>query len=144
VGAELDALALLGSPAFSGKQIYLPVISPGLAHTLKFAALQQTTHWRKNRHGIFEPCLRSAALRRPCEMDLVVAPLVGFDASGARLGAGGGYYDRSFAFRNNRARWRRPRLLGLAFERQRREHIAVETWDVRMDAIVTEQKIYPR
>ena len=62
-------------------------------------------------------------------------PLVGFDRSGVRLGTGGGYYDRAFAFRRWRQAWHAPRLVGLAYAFQEVEHIAPAAHDVRMDAV---------
>ena len=75
-------------------------------------------------------------------LDLVLVPLVGFDASGNRLGMGAGFYDRHFAFLRHRRAWHRPRLIGLAFEVQRVERLAANTHDVPLWGIVTERGIY--
>ena len=69
-------------------------------------------------------------------MALVVVPLVGFDTTGQRLGMGGGWYDRSFAFR--RAGPAPPWLVGAGFSAQRVDALAGEHWDVPLDAICTE------
>jgi 5-formyltetrahydrofolate cyclo-ligase len=67
----------------------------------------------------------------------VVLPLVGFDAQGHRLGMGGGWYDRSFAFRGTLAP--PPWLVGAAFEAQRCDDgIPAERWDVALDAVCSE------
>lgn len=144
VGAELDVTALLNTAALRGKHLYLPVLAPGPKPYLLFAAWHNNTRWRCNRYGIAEPLVPRATLLRPAQLDLVITPLLGFDAACNRMGAGGGYYDHSFAFRNRRARWRKPRLIGVAFECQRMAHIPSEPWDVALDAVVTEQQVYWR
>ena len=70
----------------------------------------------------------------------MVVPLVAFDARGQRLGMGGGWYDRSFAFR--RAHAAPPYLAGAAFSLQRVEAIAAEPWDVPLDAVCTESETF--
>ncbi|MGE0811300.1 MAG: 5-formyltetrahydrofolate cyclo-ligase, partial [Immundisolibacter sp.] len=57
---------------------------------------------------------------------------------GSRLGMGGGYYDRSFA-RVLRHAWRRPRLIGVAFDRQRVAALPGRPWDVPLDGVLTPQ-----
>ncbi|REM04538.1 5-formyltetrahydrofolate cyclo-ligase, partial [Mycobacterium tuberculosis] len=71
----------------------------------------------------------------PEQMALVVAPLVGFDAQGRRLGMGGGWYDRSFAFRHQRPA--PPWLVGVGFSVQQVDDLPVQPWDVGVDAICT-------
>ena len=69
------------------------------------------------------------------DFDCVLTPLVAFDDRGFRLGMGGGYYDRYFARTDTL-------LIGVAFACQRSEApLPSETWDVHLDAIVTEQGI---
>src|SRR5204863_9012935 len=90
---------------------------------------------RPNRLGIGEPA--TAATIGARWLDVVFLPLVGFDAQGVRLGTGGGYYDRAFAFRRWRSAWHVPRLVGLAYAFQQVERIAPAGHDVLLDAVVT-------
>ncbi len=76
------------------------------------------------------------------ELDVVFVPLLGFDDALARLGQGGGYYDSTFQFRRARRHWRRPLLVGIAFDEQRVDRLPVERWDLRLDLIVTPTKVY--
>ena len=62
-------------------------------------------------------------------------------ARGVRLGAGGGYYDRAFAFRRWRTLWHAPRLVGLAYSFQQVEAITPAAHDVLLDAVVTEKGV---
>lgn len=71
------------------------------------------------------------------ELDLIMVPGVGFDARGARMGHGKGYYDKLL----EHARPDTP-LIALAFECQMFEEIPVAGHDVFMDKIVTEECIY--
>ena len=70
-------------------------------------------------------------------------PLVAFDSSGHRLGMGGGYYDASLAVLQMRSHWHKPRLVGLAHEFQRIDHLAVDEWDVPLHGILTNERFYP-
>ncbi len=63
-------------------------------------------------------------------LDVVFLPLVGFDSCGVRLGTGGGYYDRAFAFRRWRCAWHAPQLVGLAYSFQQVEGIIAAAHDV--------------
>lgn len=89
-----------------------------------------------NRYGIPEPDVASGSLLSPEDMTLVVLPLVAFDRQGARLGMGGGWYDRSFAFRKDHQA--PPWLVGAAFGLQHHEAIEMAPWDVPLDAVCCE------
>lgn len=103
---------------------------------LRFAPWRPGDALVTNRYGIPEPALEPESALSADEMSLVVVPLVGFDASGDRLGMGGGWYDRSFAFRRERPA--PPWLVGAAFELQQVERVPVADWDVGLDAVCTE------
>jgi 5-formyltetrahydrofolate cyclo-ligase len=75
------------------------------------------------------------------ELDVVFMPLVGFDAQGNRIGMGRGFYDRHFAQRRRQSRWRRPLLVGLAYDVQQVAALPHAPHDVPLDAIVTESTI---
>jgi 5-formyltetrahydrofolate cyclo-ligase len=68
----------------------------------------------------------------------VLTPLVAFDEQHNRIGMGGGYYDRSFAFLKNRKQLIQPKLIGLAFDCQRVEKITANPWDIRLYSVITE------
>ena len=91
----------------------------------------------RNRLGIDEPT--GTAILGARWLNVVFLPLVAFDACGVRLGAGGGFYDRAFAFRHWRCAWHAPRLVGLAYAFQQVESITPAAHDVLMDAVVTEE-----
>ncbi|MEE7547104.1 5-formyltetrahydrofolate cyclo-ligase, partial [Xanthomonas sp. Kuri4-1] len=103
---------------------------------LRFAPWRPGQALTANRYGIPEPDIDPADALPAEAMDLVVAPLVGFDAAGRRLGMGGGWYDRSFAFRHRQAP--PPWLVGAGFAAQQVPDLAAEPWDVPVDAICTE------
>ena len=133
---ELDAAPLIALAASRGCRIYLPRIDRRrTSRGMRFVQMRGGG-WRSNRLGIAEPAGNDTLGAR--WLDLVFLPLVGFDRSGVRLGAGGGFYDRAFAFRNLRSRWHAPRLVGLAYAFQEIDSIGAAAHDVLMDAVVTE------
>lgn len=125
----------LGLPR--GVTYCLPVLCDD--QLLRFAPWRAGTALVANRFGIPEPDVPRAALIDAADMQLVVAPLVAFDARGHRLGMGGGWYDRTFAFR--RTRGAPPRLIGAAFALQQVEDLQPREWDIALDAICTETAI---
>lgn len=70
---------------------------------------------------------------RPVEPDVLLVPLVGYDARGYRLGYGGGYYDRTLA-----ALERRPLAIAVGFTLSALPTIHPQPHDIPMDLIVTE------
>jgi 5-formyltetrahydrofolate cyclo-ligase len=139
---EIDPLPLMQRLWALGKKVYLPVLEPFSDNRLWFVKFEPGDHLVYNRYGIPEPERRHRRLIKPNALDLVFTPLVAFDLLGNRLGMGGGYYDRSFAFLNRRIHWRKPRLVGLAYDFQRLNAINHESWDIPLHAIATDQRIY--
>lgn len=137
---EMDPLPLMHALWALGKRIYLPVLVTFSHRKLWFAKFEPGDKLVYNRYGIPEPLRRK--LIKPCALDLVLAPLVAFDTTGHRVGMGGGYYDRSFAFLQQRHHWRKPRMLGIAYEFQKQPAIRPNAWDVPLDAIATEACVY--
>jgi 5-formyltetrahydrofolate cyclo-ligase len=70
---------------------------------------------------------------------MVLAPLVGFDRDGYRLGYGGGYFDRTLA-----ALVPRPLAIGVGFAFQEIATIHPQPFDIAMDLIVTEAGVTRR
>ena len=135
---ELDATPLIELARRRGCRIYLPRID---RHSLgrKMQFVEISSRHRYNRLGISEP--EGARIIGARWLDVVFLPLVGFDARGVRLGTGGGFYDRAFAFRRWRTVWHTPSLIGLGYSFQQVEHITSAAHDVLLDAVVTEKGV---
>ena len=140
---ELDPLALLLRALQRGKRCYLPVLSAHHPDKVIFSPFHADDSLVSNRWGILEPGRLTRRLVKPYSLDLVLVPLVGFDATCNRMGMGKGFYDRTFAYRQ-RSGFQRPRLVGLAYEIQRVKELPVNAWDVPLDAVVTESAVYRR
>lgn len=118
------------------KHVYLPVVHPFSQGNLLFLHYQQNTKLINNIYGILEPQLDVTKVCPLDQLDIICTPLVAFDDSGARLGMGGGFYDRSLA------NWQQAKLypLGLAHDCQRVEKIPIESWDIPLPEIITPNK----
>ncbi|WP_312396728.1 5-formyltetrahydrofolate cyclo-ligase [Stutzerimonas kunmingensis] len=139
---EIDPRLLLQAAQRRGKATYLPVLNPWPRTRMVFQRIEPGEQLRRNRFGILEPVIRAARQRRVWALDLLLMPLVGFDGKGGRLGMGGGFYDRSLAYRAMRKKSHKPTLLGLAHECQRVDRLPLESWDVALQATVTDQGWY--
>lgn len=81
--------------------------------------------------GLVQPA-DHAEIFEPASLDVVVAPGLAFDASGGRLGRGGGYYDRFLAGIPERVR-----IIGVGFDAQVVDAVPREPHDRVMDVVVT-------
>ncbi len=134
---EIDPAPICRAAWRRGKQVFLPVLHPLRHNCLIFVRYRESDRLLPNRFGIPEPTLLRHSIA-PWQLDLVLMPLVAFDAAGNRLGMGGGFYDRSFAV-TKALRWpRRPRLCGLAYRLQRVAALPVNSWDVPLARVFTD------
>lgn len=139
---ELNPTALIHWCWATGKEVYLPVLHPVRRRELMFLPYRPDTRLARNRLGIPEP-VASDALPRPLwTLDLILTPLVGFDADCNRMGMGGGFYDRTLAPAFNGQTPRRPLLMGIAHECQKVGKLPVDPWDIPLDAVITDKAIY--
>lgn len=130
---EIDPAAIIQHAWSLGKQVYLPILKDSALQFIEYTPSTQTI---PNRYGIHEP---ASEIIFPAEkLDLVLLPLLGFDAAGNRLGSGKGYYDRTFAFLNKQPRPSKPLLIGLAYDFQQVDHLDAESWDVKLDEVITD------
>jgi 5-formyltetrahydrofolate cyclo-ligase len=117
-----------------GIEVYLPVLND---KKLKFAKLGHK--FAKNKFNINEPT--ATEMLNAEQLDIIFMPLVGFDKQKNRLGMGGGFYDRTLAFKKYQ-KHTNPKLIGLAFDCQKVDKLAVKKWDVPLDIIITPTTIY--
>ncbi|WP_444943024.1 5-formyltetrahydrofolate cyclo-ligase [Microbulbifer sp. ZKSA006] len=134
---ELDIRYLLSR--FPTKHFYLPQLPAEPHPHLRFRRWQGEPLAFRNRYRIPEPV--RTTYRAPKLLDLVLVPLVAFDPSGARLGMGAGFYDRTFEHKQLLP-GTGPQLIGAAHQLQCVDHLPTDNWDIPLDMVVTEQQIY--
>ena len=125
------------------KNVYLPVIHPFSKGHLLFLKYTPKTIMNTNRFGIIEPQLNVGLIQLIHHIDIIFTPLVAFDKSGARLGMGGGFYDRTLQkwfqqYQDNKNA--KPYPIGLAHDCQLVESIPTEHWDIPIPELITPSK----
>ncbi|QUD86585.1 5-formyltetrahydrofolate cyclo-ligase [Phenylobacterium montanum] len=135
LGGEIDPRPLMARLQAAGATLALPVTLD------RDAPLIFRRYWpgepvHPDAIGVPSPAPEAAEVRP----DLVITPLVAFDRRGARMGQGGGFYDRTLAA----LRARGPVFaLGLAYAGQEVARIPGEAHDQMLDAILTETGYIP-
>jgi 5-formyltetrahydrofolate cyclo-ligase len=125
---EIDIRPLLIALHDRGNRIALPV-TPRRGEALTFRGWQPGAALQPERFGTMRP---TGEIMRP---DVLLIPLLAFDAAGGRLGYGGGFYDRTLPGLPGRFR------LGCAFAVQQVDAVPLGPYDVRLDAVATENGI---
>jgi 5-formyltetrahydrofolate cyclo-ligase len=131
---EVDPTPLAIEAWESGKKVATPMarMEGGMMEPVELASL--TEPMNVDRHGVRWP--RSARPVPIDGLDLVIVPGVGFDLAGARLGRGGGYYDRFLPRLDPRAM-----RCGIALEEQLVQQLPTEPHDCRMSMTATERRV---
>ena len=132
---EIDPKHIQNFLKNQGIIVYLPIIDDKI---LKFAKI--INKFKKNKFGIDEPV--TTEILNAEQLDIIFMPLVGFDTQKNRIGMGGGFYDRTLAFKKQQAKSTNPKLIGLAFDCQKIDKIMAEEWDVPLDTVITSTTIY--
>jgi 5-formyltetrahydrofolate cyclo-ligase len=129
IGSELASEPLEKELQAHGLTMALPVITQ-LGRPLAFRRFEAGDVLAVRKWGIREP-QESAPLVEP---DLMLLPLLAFDATGWRLGYGGGFYDRTLA----RLRARKPLIaIGFAFDEQEVDAVPHDAYDQRLDYVLS-------
>ena len=153
---ELDGLDFIHWCWKNSKEVYLPVIHPFSAGHLLFLRYEASTVMTHNHYGIKEPKLDVRSIVPVNEIDVVLTPLVAFDAKGNRLGMGGGFYDRTLAcwfekiqqakllasqlsnkLDHKAVEQIKPYPIGIAHDCQQVDNIPAEHWDIPLPEIIS-------
>lgn len=118
----------------AGCELALPVVSGDDDHTMRFHAWRPNTELTANRYGIFEPL--GAPVVELAHCDLLLMPLVAYDADGNRLGMGKGYYDRHLELLREEPS---PLRVGIAYSLQQLDALDANPWDVPLHGLVNER-----
>jgi 5-formyltetrahydrofolate cyclo-ligase len=130
---EPDPLPLVRRLVAEGGKAALPVVM-GMGRPLEFRP------WRPDvamAVGVYD--IPYPVAGPPVAPEVLIVPLLGFDAAGYRLGYGAGFYDRTIA-----AFAARPRLIGVGFALGRLATIEPQPHDIPMDFIITEDGVFRR
>ncbi len=118
------------------REIYLPHLEELNVPFRRF------DEWEKVQMGplnLRHPSVDASALMVE-DFDVIVLPGLAFDRLGNRLGHGGGWYDRALSRLDQSAK--KPVLLGVCFDEQLIKNMPTESFDVRMNIVVTPTTLY--
>ena len=130
-GSEITTSALMRQLAVQGHCLALPVTDPH-DNSLLFRHYRPGDRLVKGGFGMLEP----ESTQTIIEPDVILLPLVGFDASGTRLGRGGGHYDRLLCSLRSK---KKIQAIGVAYEVQFFKTLPCETHDEKLNAVITEE-----
>ena len=126
---EIDVMPAMYALHNVGKQVCVPVIT-AKATPLTFCQWTPDCEMVEGEFGALIP-----AKQTPIIPDIVLAPLVAYDAQGTRLGYGGGFYDRTL----EKLRAQKPvPYYGLAYSAQKATDLPRDQYDLKLDGIITE------
>jgi 5-formyltetrahydrofolate cyclo-ligase len=128
MGSEADPSPLARAATDAGCVLALPHVTVR-SEPMRFLAWETEAALEAGPFGLSQPATDAIELRP----DIILTPLLAFDAKLDRLGQGAGYYDRAFARFPDA--WR----VGVAWSVQQVEDLPVAPWDMPLHAIVTEQ-----
>ena len=131
VNFEIDDLSLLRKFEKKNFNISLPVIKKNFQ--MDFYKWKFSNPLKVNKYGIPEPETKSIVYP-----DILLIPLVAFDNNLNRLGYGGGYYDRVI---EKISKKKKIIKIGLAFSFQKINEVPINTYDQKLDYIVTNKYI---
>jgi len=129
---EVETAEVMRAALAAAKLVLLPAVCPG---GLEFRQIDDPGMLRSGAFNIPEPDA-SCQVHSPEEADLIVIPGVAFDTGGRRIGYGKGFYDRALHRLEGKGR-----LVGFCYDFQIVNELPGEPHDVRMDMIITEQRV---
>ncbi|HEY6838749.1 MAG TPA: 5-formyltetrahydrofolate cyclo-ligase, partial [Geobacteraceae bacterium] len=129
---EVETGEVFEAALAQGKTVLFPLVC---GDNLDFRRVSAHEELRRGAYGIPEPEEGTLSCR-PEEADLLVVPAVAFSVHGQRIGYGKGYYDRALHALEGSGK-----LVGFCYDFQLVDEIVGEPHDVRMDMIITEQRV---
>ncbi len=132
IGTELDSLPAMLALHGLGIGLCVPV-TQGRGRPLAFREWTPDAALVDGPFGVQVPAEGATVVP-----DVLLVPLLAFDAAGYRLGYGGGYYDRTLA--SLRAEGE-VLSLGIGYAAQQVEAVPRESFDARLDAVITEAEL---
>ncbi len=139
VNGEASCVEFMRNAYTRKKRIFVPVLRK---NNMEFYRLFPDSELQNNQFNIPEPVPTEQNLMPAQNLNVILVPLLAFDLSGNRLGMGGGYYDKLLSFTKRRDKFRRPLLVGMAYDFQKIDKIVANHWDIPMHIVATETQTY--
>lgn len=131
---EWDTVAIMEEAWRNSKTVVLPKCNH-INKTMTFIEITDITELTQGHANIFEPKIKPDTITMNKMIDLLIVPGLVFDKHGYRIGFGGGFYDRFLSEPNNYTT-----TISLAAEFQLKTELSVETHDIPVDYIITEER----
>ena len=135
INSEINTEKLNNLIFIENKILCLPVIEKKNSHLI-FKQFKREENFVKGHMNISEPQNNNKILNP----ELIFVPCLAFDNKGNRLGYGGGYYDRTFAYLNKINH--RFISVAYAYEEQKLDYIPIDKFDFKVDYVITEKNLY--
>ncbi len=148
---EVDTNIIWQDAINKNKNCYFPKVTD--KNSMIFLPADKLEHFAKNKWGILEPTTKIIKSLPVNKLDIMIVPIVAFDSAGNRIGMGKGFFDKALEVHSrismqssNKEHLKNfnttPILIGVAYEFQKIPLIKSETWDIKLDIIVTEKTVY--
>jgi len=134
-GAEFESALWVRQALADGKRVLLPRVNRATNGLDVYRVTDLRHDVAPGLWDIPEPLPERCSAAKPDEADFILLPGVAFGRDGARLGYGGGFYDKLLARLTQR-----PTLVAAAFAMQVLDDIPMEPTDQRVDWLVTESE----
>jgi len=125
---EPDLRPLMDELRKMGKTVCLPVVE---GEKMRAVIWNEGEELEKVPPGVMQP--RGGS--EPRSIDVVIVPGLAFDKNGARLGFGGGYYDRFLAECETDT-------IGVCFDEFLTENLETQPWDIPMKKVLTDKRFF--
>lgn len=132
---EVDVEAIVRDAVLSGKKAAFPLCTENGG--LRLLIPESSDSFSVGAYGILEPNPEKSMEISPDELDLIIVPAVAYTECCARLGQGGGYYDRLLAKTDACS-------VGVGFDFQLLPSLPIEPHDRTLDYVVLPSGVFKR
>jgi 5-formyltetrahydrofolate cyclo-ligase len=133
--SEVETRTIIQESLAMEKRVLLPKVDANNSRLILYE-IKSLSELARGYMGIAEPTLPDERRAFIDDADLAIIPGAAFDLSGNRLGYGAGYYDVLLSERK-----RNVPVIAIAYEEQLVTSISAEEHDVKVDVIITDERI---
>lgn len=131
---EVDTLRLIVRALADGKRVAVPRCVDG-SRLMEFYFIESLGQLAPRTYGVLEPIKECCEPVRDFQDSICIVPALAYDRAGCRLGYGAGYYDRFLSGYPGAK-------IGIVYEQNLRKRLWSGRYDVPVDLILTEKRLY--